>query len=543
MYAQETLIIVSDKSLDVGAYVQKRLNERGLDKVSMLQYTELDKLSLKEATCVVLPELFDSILSDMDETTICSIRHMLTTAARVLWVTRDMIANPEAAMANGIVRTLRWERDLDGSNLVSLSFRKDELSEAKLTDIITQVFDFQFLKQHDQRHAEYLYAEGLLNITRLYYSKRVNNFLHLKSAKPSPQNIPFGADPSRALSLAVRTPGLLDTLEFIDDAKHKSPLGDREIEVRIHATGLNFRDVMVAMNEIDDVALGLEAAGVITKIGGDNSQNLNVGDRVMMLSNITGCFQTYARTTQDLIVKIPENMPFEVAAAIPVTFSTAYYCLVDIARLARGDSILIHSAAGGVGQAAIMLSQHLGAVVYVTVSSKEKRDLMIEKYNIPKENIFSSRGLSFAQGIMRVTKNRGVDVVLNSLSGEALRRSWDCIAPFGRFIEIGKKDIYANGKLDMYAFSKSAMFAAVDLNLVIHLDPKTGGRLLKESLGLWEKTIVQITSPFNVFGYAQLEESFRMMQAGKHIGKVILKANADDIVRVCLRPHFHFVID
>lgn len=529
----------TNKSLDVGACVQKRLNEHGLDKVSTVPYTELDKLNLKEATCVVLPELFVSILSDMDETTMSSIRHMLTTAARVLWVTRDMTANPEAAMANGIIRTLRWERDLDGSNLVSLSFGKDELSETKLTDIITKVFDFQFLKQHDQRHAEYVYADGLLNINRLYYSKRVNNFLHLKTTRPSPQNIPFGADPSRALSLAVRTPGLLDTLEFVDDAKHETPLGDREVEVRIHATGLNFRDVMVAMNEIDDVTLGLEAAGVITKIGSDNPQNLNVGDRVMMLSNITGCFQTYARTTQDLIVKIPDNMPLEVAAAIPVTFSTAYYCLVDIARLERGNSILIHSAAGGVGQAAIMLSQHLGAVVYATVSSKEKKDLMMDKYNIPEDHIFSSRGFSFAQGIMRVTKNRGVDVVLNSLSGEALRRSWDCIAPFGKFIEIGKKDIYANGKLDMNAFSKSATFAAVDLNLVIHLDPKTGGRLLKESLGLWEKNIVQTTSPFNVFGYSQLEEAFRMMQAGKHIGKVVLKANADDLVRVCLHNICH----
>ena len=514
------------------------MNDRGLSKVSLVQYTDLDNRSLKEATCIVLPELFDSILISMDGTAMASIRHMLTTAARVLWVTRDTTANPEAAMANGIIRTLRWERDLDESNLVTLSFGDDNLSESTLTDAIIQIFEYQFLHLHNQRHAEYIYSGGLLHINRLYHSQRVNNFLHLKNAKPSPQHKPFGDDPSRALSLTVRTPGLLDTLEFVDDAKHEIPLGEREIEVRIRASGLNFRDVMVAMNEIDDVALGLEAAGFITRVGVGNAQNLQVGDRVMMLSNISGCFQTYARTTQDLVVKIPDNMSFEVAAAIPVTFSTAYYCLVDIARMTGGDSILIHSAAGGVGQAAIMLAQHLGAVVYVTVSSEEKKAIMMDKYNIPAEHIFSSRGLSFAQGIMRITKNRGVDVVLNSLSGEALRRSWDCIAPFGRFIEIGKKDVYANGKLDMYAFSKSATFAAVDLNLVIHLDPRTGGRLLRESLNLWEKDIVKVTSPFNVFSYSKIEEAFRMMQAGKHIGKVVLKSKPDDVVRVGFRSQF-----
>ncbi|RFU27072.1 hypothetical protein B7463_g9261, partial [Scytalidium lignicola] len=543
---RETIVVVSpsNRSREIGEVVISDLKDLGLSEVSTVSYTDLAPRNLSESICVVLPELFESILINMDGNTMNNVQHMLTTAAGILWVTKDAIVNPQLAMINGIIRTLRWERDLDESNLVTLAF-EDGTARKIITDKIAQIFKYQFLQQQDQRHAEYVYKNGLVHINRLYYSQRVNTFLNQKIAKPSAQQKPFGEDPSRALSLSIRNPGLLDSLEFVDDAKYPTPLGDREIEVQIKATGLNFRDVMVAMSEVDDVALGLEASGVITRLGSDNHQKFQVGDRVMILSTLTGCFQTYARTTQDLAVKVPDNMSFEAAAAIPVTFSTAYYCLVDIARLTKGESILIHAAAGGVGQAAIMLAQSLGAVIYVTVSSEEKRSLIIDKYGIPADNIFSSRGLSFAQGIMRVTKGRGVDVVLNSLSGEALRRSWDCIAPFGRFIEIGKKDVYSNGKLDMFSFSKSATFAAVDLNLVIHLDPKTGGRLLRESLKLWEQNTVKLTSPLNVFGYSQIEEAFRLMQAGKHIGKVVLKANSEDIVPVvpAIEPPYMFRSD
>ncbi len=533
---EEVLVVVSTSngSQDIGASLQISLNNLGVSKTSVVSYSDLEKYDLKKATCIALFELVDPLLLNMDEASMANIRHMITTAAGILWVAKDPVAHPEVALVSGLIRAVRWERDLDESNLIVLSFGNNNPSQKTITEQILKVYEYQFLQNANQRHEEYLFKDGLLSINRLTYCDPVNSFLHRKTAKPAAQQKPFGADPSRALALSIRTPGLLDTLEFVDDPKHFDSLGPEEIEVQIKATGLNFRDVMVAMNEIDDIALGLEAAGIVTRIGSNNSQNLQVGDRVMILSNISGCFQTYARTTQELAIKIPDHMSFEIAAGIPVTFSTAYYCLVDIAHLSKGESILIHAAAGGVGQAAIMLAQHLDAILYVTVSSEEKKNLIMEKYHIPAENIFSSRGLSFAQGIMRATKGRGVDVILNSLSGEALRRSWDCIAPFGRFIEIGKKDVYANGKLDMYAFSKSATFAAVDLNLVIHLDPKTGGRLLRKSLSLWETGIVDVTSPFNIFNYGQIEEAFRLLQAGKHIGKVVLQAYAENLVKVRL---------
>jgi NADPH:quinone reductase-like Zn-dependent oxidoreductase len=134
---------------------------------------------------------------------------------------------------------------------------------------------------------------------------------------------------------------------------------------------------------------------------------------------------------------------------------------------------------------------------------------------------------------MRLTNNVGVDVILNSLAGEALRVTWECIAPFGRFIEIGKRDIYANGRLEMFPFSKSVTFSSCDLETVMRLDPNTTSRLLRQTMALWENGTIRETMPFNIFDYSQIEESFRLLQSGKHIGKVVLTPHKDDIVPVC----------
>jgi NADPH:quinone reductase-like Zn-dependent oxidoreductase len=131
-----------------------------------------------------------------------------------------------------------------------------------------------------------------------------------------------------------------------------------------------------------------------------------------------------------------------------------------------GESVLIHAAAGGVGQAAIHIARHRNAEIYATVGSEEKKTLLINLYAIPEDHIFCSRHSSFAQGIKRMTKGRGVDVVLNSLSGELLKISVECIAPLARFVEIGKKDMYLRNKLSMAPFLNNIAFFSVNLGII-----------------------------------------------------------------------------
>lgn len=173
---------------------------------------------------------------------------------------------------------------------------------------------------------------------------------------------------------------------------------------------------------------------------------------------LQGSFGTHVRIRQTIIQHVPAHMTVEAAVTVITAFLTAWIGLVSRARLRRGETALIHSGAGGVGQAAIQICQHLGVEVYTTVGSVAKKDLLMERYRIPGDHIFNSRDGNFAQGVMRMTKRRGVDVVLNSLSGEFLRQSWHCLADFGRFIEIGKRDLLGNTGLDMQPFLRGVSY-------------------------------------------------------------------------------------
>lgn len=167
---------------------------------------------------------------------------------------------------------------------------------------------------------------------------------------------------------------------------------------------------------------------------------LKPGDRVLVSAVDT--FTSVIRCPEKLAAIIPEGITFAEAGGLVTNFVTAYHCLVTLGRLSPGESVLIHSGAGGTGQAAIQIAQLRGAIVYTTVGTTSKQKLLTNLYGIPPERIFSSRSLSLADSIKYLTNQKGVDVVLNSLAGDALVASWECIAPYGRFIEIGKKDIF-----------------------------------------------------------------------------------------------------
>lgn len=277
-----------------------------------------------------------------------------------------------------------------------------------------------------------------------------------------------------------------------------------------------------------------EHSGVVTEVGQALVDEYRVSDRICAWGGTA--YAGSVILSKHAVQRIPENMSFETAASIPIVYATVYYGLVHLARLEIGESVLIHSAAGGVGQAAVMLAKHLGARIFVTVGSNEKKELMMKTYGIPVDHIFSSRHLSFADGIRELTDGRGVDVVLNSLAGESLHETFECLATLGRFIEIGKQDILANSRLDMSTFNKSVTFASVDLSIVFEQAPKLAKHMMSEVFALLASGAVQPVQPLNTFPLSDMENAFRLMQAGKHTGKVVLQANQDTTVKVC---NFH----
>lgn len=235
-------------------------------------------------------------------------------------------------------------------------------------------------------------------------------------------------------------------------------VGAEEIEIRVEVSGINFRDVLIALGQVDALYLGSECAGVVTQVGENSKDLFNVGDRVF--SMVEGSLRTFARCHAAAACRIPDAISFSSAASLPIIFATAYYSLYESARIRQGESILIHSGAGGLGQACIQLARLIGAEIYATVGTPEKRTFLQNFYKIPEDHIFSSRDLAFKDRILEKTQGRGVDVVINSLAGKALRASWEIIAPNGRFIEVSKKDIYNLGALPMFPFAKMATFSS-----------------------------------------------------------------------------------
>lgn len=508
-------------------------------EVSVVRFADLAQHKLKNCCCIVTLEAHEPFLASSFTTAeFLLLRQLVTTAGGLLWLTLDPYENPHMALMSGLLRTVRWERDLDGSDLVLLHLPSGPETQAIVAHV-TKVYNHHFSRGFlsPDRHAEYLVtADGFLRTARIVAAPPVNDFIAERTTVLQPQLREFGADPERSLMLHTSAPGRLDKLHFIDWPGAQQPIKPDEVEIEVKAAGLNFRDIMVAMGEVVNNILGYEGSGIVCRVGSD-VKDFQAGDRVVFpWSGSNNCLQTRTRIPHDFTAKVPDSMSLEEAASIPIVFVTAYFCLIEVAHLKAGETILVHAAAGGTGQAIIQLAKHLGAKVFATVSSREKRRLLMDEYGIPEDHIFSSRDLSFAAGIMRMTNGKGVNVVVNSLAGEALRASFNCLAYFGRFVEIGKRDILANGKIDMFPFSRCATFTAVDLVALANLERETTSRMIKAVMDLHAEGKLHVCKPLNLHTLSEMEDAFRMLQQGKHMGKIVLTLSPRDTVKVTPKP-------
>lgn len=307
------------------------------------------------------------------------------------------------------------------------------------------------------------------------------------------------------------------------------------VEVEAKAFGLNFREVMVALGELDEPLKGYECSGVITALGPNTeASGLKVGDRVCAL--VRGRLASRGRTWWTSVAKLPDDMDisWEHAASFPMAYVTAYGSLIQIARLQKGESVLVHAASGGTGQAAVILAQSIGAEVYATCSTKAKRDLLVQTYGINPDHIFSSRDASFAPAIMAATNGKGVDVVLNSLSGPLLKATWDCVARFGRLVDITKVDIEANRCLETAPFGRCAVYTSFDLLQLTEYRGSLTHEALVESVRLVRERDADPVHPVTRFSITDMATAMRQMQGGAHMGKLVLVPNPGDKVNVSI---------
>ncbi|TRX91677.1 hypothetical protein FHL15_007459 [Xylaria flabelliformis] len=413
----------------------------------------------------------------------------------LLWITRHSqmgCSDPGYSQIIGLARTLRSEMHLDFATCEIDSFESDP-------ELLVRIYEqYRKCRRSETIKPEFEYAvkDGVVHCGRYHP-------FSLKDRMMAPS-------PNDRIVLDVDIPGRLNTLRWAKLPREKFGPGDIEIEV--YAVGLNFKDVTVAMGliELPTRQLGLEAAGIVTRVGED-VKIAKVGDRVCCMHPHS--FSSIIVSPEDLCIRIPDAISFDEAATMLISFATVIHSLVNIARLEQGQSVLIHSACGGVGLAAIQIAKMVGAEIYATVGTDDKAAYLVENYAIPRDRIFDSRSSSFLEGVMRETGKKGVDVVLNSLSGELLHASWECVAEFGTLVELGRRDLLHGGKLDMRPFIANRNYCCVGL--------------IRSIFQYYEEGHVKPIHPIRVFEASQVQSAFQSMQKGTHIGRFSISMAAN----------------
>ncbi|PFH62884.1 hypothetical protein XA68_11440 [Ophiocordyceps unilateralis] len=430
----------------------------------------------------------------------------------VLWLTRPAqiaCSDPRYGLVNGVARTVRVELSIDFWTAELQSPSETATTTAVLT--IARKF-FGRTPQSDGTDTEFAVHDGIVRIARCHWSSVAG------ALEPA-------EDDGCARQMVVDQYGVLDSLHWVRQQEPQT-VQDGHVEVDIRCVGLNFLDIMVAMGLVPmpkDV-LGVEAVGVVTRVG-SAVDHVSVGDRVWVVHK--GLFATKQVIPGSFVYCIPDGLSFEEAATMPIVYATVIYCLINLGQLRRGQSVLIHSAAGGVGQAAINICQMLGAEIYTTVGSESKIKYLIDNHGIPRERIFNSRHASFLDDLMQTTQGRGADLVLNSLSGDLLHASWQCVAKGGKMIEIGKRDILERGRLALDLFQNNRTFHGFDLVSLLRDHPEVFPEITRQFQTFLAKGHVKPIQPIHQFSAEKLPDAVRFMRSGDHIGKIVVTIPQD----------------
>ena len=526
---------------DLANRLQTALSAGG-HAIEIASLSNLPTVELQGRIFVSLLELGFSYFDDIADSQWSTFKRLVNTAKKILWVTKpdDQEAlQSQNDIVTGVGRNIRSEYMDTRFIQVSLE-RKTQPSEAK--KLIVRMFN-HVLRALPDGETEYYGNRNHLELGRIIEAADINRKVHeaILPRQARPGKLSYYTD--QVMELGITTPGNLDTLAFQKSsemikpghrlANLKDDLAPTEVELAVMAVGLNFKDVLIALGQIADSNAGSECSGFVRRAGRDSGYA--VGDKVCCCTS-SGWFRNIARADASAVMRFPDSMPFAEAAGIPIVYLTAYYSLVHVANLKPGETVLIHSGAGGVGQAAITIASRCQARIITTVGSEEKRKLLMDTYGIANTHILSSRSVEFAIRVRKLAP-LGVDVVVNSLKGELLEASWRCIAPLGRFVELGKADIETSRRgLPMAPFANNVTFSSVSLDVVLNLAKPLIRTMMQAIKGMLHENIpITIPQPLQVYTLRHISEAFRLMASGKSSGKIVIDIINNDEIPVSLK--------
>ncbi|MEU2588076.1 type I polyketide synthase [Streptomyces avermitilis] len=410
-------------------------------------------------------------------------------------------ADPGQSALRGVVRVLAYEHPE-----VRATHLDADPADAALHDVAAELLNAG-------PEDEVALRGGTRHIARLDYAPLTET----ERSTATTRTVRYGTDRFR---LRVGRFGDLGSLELA--ATDRPAPGPGEVELRVRAAAVNFRDVLTAMGLLstDEEAryrVGFECAGTVTAVGPDVTA-VRVGDPVLAVDLRGGAFGSFVTVPVHAVAPVPAGIDLTAAAGLPAAYVTAWYALRHVARLTAGERILIHSATGGTGLAAIGVARMLGAEVLATAGNAEKRGYL---RGMGIEHVMDSRSLHFTEQTRAATGGEGVDVVLNSLSGAAIRSGLETLRPFGRFVELGVRDILSDASVGLSPFRHNITLSTVDLIEVQHERSEVFTSVLREVLSEVASGRLK-PLPHRSFPLAEVTEAFRFMAGASHIGKLVL---------------------
>ncbi|KAI4621629.1 Type I Iterative PKS [Alternaria sp. BMP 0032] len=468
-------------------------------------------------------------IDTMDRGAFEKLRSLLLRSKGILWLSFGGAVDdedPRFAQVTGLLRTLR--REDPSTRYVRLACEPPQQSLPTetilmLAHVFKQSFDYS-TSENVNIDWEYAAKDQNLYVPRIYPDFEQDR---AASGGAKPLQLQEFSYSGKSLVLQPSDSGTFGAEScFVDtsDATDGLPCGFVEIEPK--AFGLN---IVGASEENESVAH--ESSGIIRNLGPDTRDSgLRVGDRVCGI--FKGPISNAGRAHWTNVVKVSDKLTWEEAASTPYAYTTACLALRDIARLQKHERVLLHFGTAGVGQAALALAENIGAEIFVTYGTDEERRVLLEDYNIAPSHILQDEAASLVSAIMSQTNSEGVDVTLSSVTGPLLKASWECTAPFGRFVQIGKADTEKAKHLDMSPFGRGVSMTGLDTLQYSEMRGAMFHRALANSIELLQHKEARPATPLKVFKLAEIHEALQYIRGGSYVGSVVVMPRPGDEVHV-----------
>ncbi|KAF1961727.1 hypothetical protein CC80DRAFT_531559 [Byssothecium circinans] len=468
-------------------------------------------------------------LFDATEEEYNSVKAAVQKVSSLLWLTRGDVMGgqePKATLATGMMRMLTSEKPESRFSIFHLGA---SLNAARVIEREMRLYS-------GNTDVELALDGDAVYIPRLLYDSGLSaRFRALNSHSPSTAMVPIHSQGRVAVEFAV--PGLTSSLYFKPDQTVEGPLPDGWIEIKTAALGLNWKDLIMASGRatsgMDMNSCTGECAGTVVACG-PGVTRFQPGDRVFSLV-VRSWFGTHIRTPASLAQKMKPEDTFEKMCTIPVAFTTAVYGLIHLGRLGKGQRVLIQTATGGLGLAAIQVAKACGADIFATAGTPEKRTYLTGRYGIAEDHIFSSRDESDTTetSMMAATGGKGFNVILSTSMGDMLHAAWRCISPRGVFIDVGRMDVVDHSMLGLNTFERNATFTSFDLSVMLRQDPEFVYELMDVVGSMLSTGTIQPLDEIRTYDVSKLDSALLSLSKGTHIGKFVVSyENPDSLVKM-----------